>query len=92
MLPPEVGHLKKLRNLALNENNITELPGMEVSVYTVCLLCVYQADSEANLHVAHAYMYMYTVRAYRVWVFTVYSVCTGMLIVIYTVCVCVVML
>ena len=27
MLPPEVGHLKKLRNLALNENNITELPG-----------------------------------------------------------------
>ena len=33
MLPPEVGHLKKLRNLALNENNITELPGMIVCAY-----------------------------------------------------------
>ena len=31
MLPPEVGHLRKLRNLALNENNITELPGMMIS-------------------------------------------------------------
>ena len=75
ILPPEVGHLKKLRKLALNENLLAELPGSFIVIQVINMTM--STSYVLNMCVALIYCGMY-VSIYELIRYIVYCMCYDM--------------